>query len=210
MRLLDLMKKHLAPTVLGIITFDGYRRSVITQNKELTELKNLNNEQLSDLQKQLWDEKLVTSDFKLTLEATSSKIESLELDIFKVKSNLNNIDLQINSKSFNIGENIDSLNNKQKYYSDELNILNNQKDSCVTELLNKINEMSKSDISNFLSDLIEKSSISLSFRIISSSLASPFFSISKNLIERSGSIKKLVSFTSSERNSIPLSVSSTV
>ena len=156
MKLLDLMKKYLAPSVLGAITIDSYRREVLSHNKDLTELKNMNKEQLIELQKQLWNEKSVNLDFKVTLEASSTKIEELESEIFKVKSSLNNIDLQINSKNFNIGENIESLNNKHKYCSEELSNLINKKDICIKELIEKINNINKSDIFNFFSDMVEK------------------------------------------------------
>ena len=53
MKLLDLMKKYLAPTVLGAITIDSYRRDVLSHHKELTELSNMNKEQLIKLQKEL-------------------------------------------------------------------------------------------------------------------------------------------------------------
>jgi len=102
-------------------------------------------------------EQSVSSDFKLTLEAASTRIEELDNEIYKVKSVLNNIDLQLNTKNFYIGENLETLNNKQKYYSEELNNLIVKKDSNVNELLEKINSsINKSDVSSFLSDMIEK------------------------------------------------------
>jgi hypothetical protein len=117
----------------------------------------MNKEQLIDLQNQLQDLNSVKSGFKVTLKASSTRIEELESEISKVKSALNNIDLQLNSKNFNIGENLETLNNKQKYYSDELNNLIIKKDSNVSELLEKINSnITKSDFSSFLSDMIEK------------------------------------------------------
>jgi len=157
MKLLDLIKKYLAPSVLGAITINSYSRQVISLNKDLTEIKNMNKEQLIELEKQLWDEKTVNLDFRLTLEDSSSKIEELGSEIFKVKSSLNNIELQIKSKIFNIGENIESLNNKHKYCSDELSNLINKKDIHINELIEKINNnINKSDIYTFLSDMIEK------------------------------------------------------
>jgi hypothetical protein len=39
MKILNLMKIYLAPTVLGAITIDSYRRQVLSHNKELTEIK---------------------------------------------------------------------------------------------------------------------------------------------------------------------------
>nr|YP_009710679.1 hypothetical protein [Amanita muscaria]QFZ98628.1 hypothetical protein [Amanita muscaria] len=157
MKLLDLMKKYLAPSVLGAITIDNYKKEVLNYNKDLTELQNMNKEQLIELQKQLWNEKSVNLDFRVILESSSSKIEELESEIFKVKSSLNNIELQINSKNFNIGENIESLNNKHKYCSEELSNLINKKDSCINELIEKINNnVNKSDIFNFISDMVEK------------------------------------------------------
>jgi hypothetical protein len=81
----------------------------------------------------------------------------LESEISRVKSVLDNIDFQLNTKNFNIGENMETLNNKQKYYSDELNNLIIKKDSNVNELLDKINSIiNKSDISSYLSDIVEK------------------------------------------------------
>jgi hypothetical protein len=35
MKYLNIMKNYLAPTVLGAITIDSYRRQVISHNKEL-------------------------------------------------------------------------------------------------------------------------------------------------------------------------------
>jgi hypothetical protein len=157
MKILNLMKNYLTPTVLGAITIDSYRRQVYSHNKELTEIKNMNKEQLIELQQQLQAEKHVSSDLRVILEASSTRIEELESEISKVKSALNNVDLQLNTKNFNIGENIETLNNKQRYYSDELNNLIVKKDSNVNELLEKINSnVNKSDISSFLSDIIEK------------------------------------------------------
>lgn len=99
----------------------------------------MNKEQLIELQQQLQIEQSVSSDLKLTLEAASTRIEELDNEMYKVKSVLNNIDLQLKTKNFNIGENLDTLNNKQKYYSEELNNLIVKKDSNVNELLEKIN-----------------------------------------------------------------------
>jgi len=50
MKYLNIMKNYLAPTVLGTITNDSYRRQVYSHNKELSEIKNMNTEQLNGLQ----------------------------------------------------------------------------------------------------------------------------------------------------------------
>jgi len=157
MKTFNLLKNYLTPTVLGAITIDSCRRQVYSHNKELTEINNMNKEQLIKLQQQLQAEKHISSDLRVILEASSTRIEELDHEISKVKSALNNIDLQLKTKNFNIGENIETLKNKQRYYSDELNNLIVKKDSNVNELLEKINSnVNKSDISSFLSDMIEK------------------------------------------------------
>jgi hypothetical protein len=157
MKYLNIMKNYFAPTVLGAITIDSYRRQVLSLNKELTEVKNMTNEQLIGLQHQLQAEQSINSSCRVTLEASSPEIKVLESEISRVKSVLDNIDFQLNTKNFNIGENMETLNNKQKYYSDELNNLIIKKDSNVNELLDKINSIiNKSDISSYLSDIVEK------------------------------------------------------
>jgi len=157
MKYLNIMKNYLAPTVLGAITIDSWRRQVYSHDKELLKLKNMNTEQLNGLQQQLQAEQSINSGCRVTLEASSPEIRLLESEISRVKSVLNNIDLQLNTKNFNIGENLETLNNKQKYYSEELNNLIIKKDENVNELLDKINSIvNKSDLSSYLSDMMEK------------------------------------------------------
>jgi hypothetical protein len=71
MKYLNIMKNYFAPTVLGAITIDSYRRQVLSLNKELTEVKNMTNEQLIGLQHQLQAEQSINSSCRVTLEASS-------------------------------------------------------------------------------------------------------------------------------------------
>jgi hypothetical protein len=117
----------------------------------------MNNEQLIGLQHKLQAEQSINSSCRVTLETSSPEIKVLESEISRVKSVLDNIDLQLNTKNFNIGENMETLNNKQKYYSNELNNLIVKKDENVNELLDNINSIiNNSDLSSYLSDIMEK------------------------------------------------------
>ena len=52
-RLIDVLQKYVAPSVLGVITVDSYRRQIYSHKQEISEIKNTSNEALNKMQQEL-------------------------------------------------------------------------------------------------------------------------------------------------------------
>jgi hypothetical protein len=138
-KLVELLQRYVAPSVLGVITIDSYRRQVHSHQKELLNIKQNSNTELSKLQQELWGDKIVNSEFKTKLEACSNRINEVNQEILNINNKLNSNNLYSNT-------------NMKTYYNNELSRLNTQKNDLVKELQEVIN---KSDVSGFIKDFIE-------------------------------------------------------
>jgi hypothetical protein len=52
-KLMDILQKYVAPSVLGVITVDSYRRQVYSHKTEITQINKVNNEEIRRMQEEL-------------------------------------------------------------------------------------------------------------------------------------------------------------
>lgn len=156
MKLLEILRKYVAPGVLGSITIDSYRRQVHSHNKDMLNIKNETSDNIKIMQEQLWGKKTASSEFKAKVEASSSRIDNVDQNILKCKSKLSEIDSKLKDGHFNNGENAESLNNLKTYYSEELDKYIGVKNDFIKELQDIINSNHKSELFDWLYALIDK------------------------------------------------------
>jgi len=151
-KLMDILQKYVAPSVLGVITVDSYRRQVYSHKTEITQINKVNNEEIRRMQEELWGEKLVNSELKVKLEACSSRITDIEQKLSGVNSKFTEVETKLNTGNFSSYETVENLTNYKSYLSKEILKMEQTKDSLVKELQNNID---KSDIFSFISDFLE-------------------------------------------------------
>jgi len=156
MKLLNVLKNYVAPTILGAITIDSYRRQVFSHTKEIIEIKNTNKQKIEELQQELWGEKTVNDEFKLKLQTNSKKILDIDTDITDKQNQLSEINVKLSNKNYESSESIETLNKSKEYITNELSKLDISKSEQLKELQNSIDSVNKSDIFSSISDLIEK------------------------------------------------------
>jgi hypothetical protein len=91
MKLLDLLRKYIMPTTLGIMATDGHGRQVSSHHKEISKIEQTNEDELKNIQEILWSERSVNEDFKVKLEANSSQINEVNDEISFVSSKIKQI-----------------------------------------------------------------------------------------------------------------------
>jgi len=52
-RLMDILQKYVAPSVLGVITVDSYRRQVLSHRQDISNIKKTTSEEISKMQQEL-------------------------------------------------------------------------------------------------------------------------------------------------------------
>ena len=67
------------------------------------------------MQQELWGERMISSDFKVKLEAIPPKGDEITKEISRVDSTINNIKLKLSSNTLDPGESVEMLINKQEY-----------------------------------------------------------------------------------------------
>ena len=152
MRLLEIKKKTVAPAILGGITIDTYRRTIGAHSQELSKLELDKNEVIQKIQTELWSDKVVNSEFKTKLEASSSRLTEVEENIQTLKNNLDVVNSKLSNNNLDIGETKEFLVTNQTYLNSELNKLEATKNSSVKGLQDIINN---SDISSYISDFLD-------------------------------------------------------
>jgi archaellum component FlaC len=152
MKLLDILKKYVIPSVLTTISIDSYRRQIVAHSQELDKLELNKNEVIQQIQNELWSDKIINSEFKNKLEASSGRLSEVEDTLKTLKIKLDIVNSKINNNDFTTGETKEILITNQKYLGNELNKLEEIKNSSVKELQDIINN---SDISSYISDLLD-------------------------------------------------------
>jgi hypothetical protein len=153
MKLLDVLKKYVIPSVLTTISIDSYRRQVLGNSQELSKLESDKNEVIQEIQNKLWSDKVVNMEFKTKLEASSSRLTEVEENLKTFKNKLDVVNSKLSNNNFTNGETKEFLVTNQKYLNNELNKLEEAKNSSVKELQDIINN---SDISSYISDFLDK------------------------------------------------------
>jgi hypothetical protein len=163
MKLLDVLKKYVIPSVLTTISIDSYRRQVVGHSQELSKLELDKNEVIQQIQNKLWSDKVVNMEFKTKLEASSSRLTEVEENLKTFKNKLDVVNSKLSNNNFLLplqgheqrtnGETKEFLVTNQKYLNNELNKLEEAKNSSVKELQDIINN---SDISSYISDFLDK------------------------------------------------------
>lgn len=156
MKFLELLRKYVAPSILAGITVDSYRRQVYSHQQDLSNIKQMNIQELTNFQEQLWGVIRVNSQFQVNLQSCSSRISDIEQNIYDINSKLGIIKNKLNSAQFAPGETINSFSSMNTYYSQELIKLHNIKNNYITELQTIINNVSQSDVTNWLSNILTK------------------------------------------------------
>lgn len=162
MKLLDILKKYVAPGILGSITIDSYRRQIQSQHQEMLN-KEHSLEELNKMQKELWSEKLINQELNVRLEVCSTNIKNVDKDILDTKSKLEVISENLKTApaaeggALNKDQTVDNLTNWFNYYNNELTKLEELKNKHVNELQEIIdNAIKKSDLFDWVTDFIEK------------------------------------------------------
>jgi hypothetical protein len=152
MKLLDLLKKYVVPSVLTGISLDSYRRQIGGHTQELSKLELDKNGIIQQIQNELWSDKVVNSEFKTKLEASSIRLTEVEENLKTIRSKLDIVNSKLSNNNLDIGETTEFLATNQTYLNSELNKLEETKNSSIKELQDIIN---KSDISSYISDFLD-------------------------------------------------------
>jgi hypothetical protein len=152
MKLLDVLKKYIIPSVLTTISIDSYRRQLVAHSQELDKLELNKNEVIQQIQNDLWSDKIINSEFKTKLEASSGRLTEVEDTLKSLKNKLDLINYKISNNEFTTGETKEFLITNKKYLCNELNKLEETKNSSIKELQDIINN---SDISTYISDFLD-------------------------------------------------------
>src|SRR5271156_4356185 len=152
MKLLDVLKKYVIPSVLTTISIDSYRRQIESHSQELNKLELDKNEVIQQIQNDLWSDKIINSEFKNKLEASSGRLTEVEDTLKNLTNKLDLVNSKISNNEFTNGETKEFLITNQKYLGNELNKLEETKNSSVKELQDIINN---SDISSYISDFLD-------------------------------------------------------
>lgn len=148
MKLLDVLKKYIIPSVLTTISIDSYRRQLVAQ--ELDKLELNKNEVIQQIQN--GSDKIINSEFKTKLEASSGRLTEVEDTLKSLKNKLDLVNSKISNNEFTTGETKEFLITNQKYLCNELNKLEETNNSSIKELQDIINN---SDISSYISDFLD-------------------------------------------------------